>query len=94
MRQEYLRVHNVNVSSSSMLHVGAQSQSRYRHLETQRNDLQREYLLFRLHSSALTTARFTTMQHMTPPEVSGLCAQLDSAAETRDAALKEREEMH
>ena len=34
------------------------------------------------------------MQHMTPPEVSGLCAQLDSAAETRDAALKEREEMH
>ncbi|CAE7836536.1 SMC1 [Symbiodinium sp. CCMP2592] len=44
----------------------------YRHLETQRNDLQREYLLFRLHS---------------------LCAQLDSAAETRDAAVKEREEL-
>eukprot|EP00439_Symbiodinium_sp_Y106_P032472 s3014_g3.t2 len=43
----------------------------YRHLETQRNDLQREYLLFRLHS---------------------LCAQLDSAAETRDAALREQVE--
>ncbi|CAE7470690.1 SMC1 [Symbiodinium sp. CCMP2456] len=44
----------------------------YRHLETQRNDLQREYLLFRLHS---------------------LCAQLDSAAETRDAELREQVEV-
>ena len=75
------------------LSVQCSLKSRYRHLETQRNDLQREYLLFRLHSSALTALCFTTLQYLTPPEVLGLCAQLDSAAETRDAAVKEREEI-